>query len=33
MIVTNLRWVRQHLSHHVVNRRSICFVLDTYFEH
>ena len=21
------------LSHHVVDRRSICFVLDTYFEH
>ena len=29
----NMQWVRLNLIHHVVNHRSICFVLDSYFEH
>ena len=32
-ILRSVQWVRLHLSHHVVSRRSLCFVLDTYFEH
>ena len=28
-----MKWVQIRLSHHVVEQRSICFVLDTYFEH
>ena len=29
----NLNWVKIRLSQHVVDRRSICFVLDTDFQH
>ena len=29
----NMHWVRLNLNSHVANQRSICFVLDTYFEH
>lgn len=29
----NLLWVKLQLSHHVVSQRSICFVLDTAFDH
>lgn len=29
----NMQWVRLNLNHHVANQRSICFVLDNYFEH
>ena len=32
-LMRQMQWVKLHLGHHVVNQRSIHFVLDTYFEH
>ena len=29
----SIHWVQIRLTHYVVQRRSICFVLDSYFEH
>lgn len=29
----NIAWIQLNLSHHVINRRSICFVLDNQFKH